>query len=95
MANVIQDGLIQPRRNWAIAAIGVGMTVAVLDGAIANVALPTIANDLHINPASSIWVVNAFQLAVTISLLAFSSLGDLWGYKKCMSADCCCSVLLR
>lgn len=38
--------------------------------------------DLHVNPASSIWVVNAFQLAVTISLLAFSSLGDLWGYKK-------------
>lgn len=82
MADVVQDGLTKPRRNWAVAAIGVGMTVAVLDGAIANVALPTIASDLHINPASSIWVVNAFQLAVTISLLAFSSLGDLWGYKK-------------
>ena len=65
-----------------MAAISVGISVAVLDGAIANVALPTIAGDLHVNPASSIWVVNAFQLAVTISLLAFSSLGDLWGYKK-------------
>lgn len=78
----IQDGLPLAKRNWAMAAIAIGISVAVLDGAIANVALPTIAGDLHVNPASSIWVVNAFQLAVTISLLAFSSLGDLWGYKK-------------
>lgn len=78
----LQDGLAQPRRNWAIAAIAMGISVAILDGAIANVALPTIAGDLQVKPASSIWIVNAFQLAVTISLLAFSSLGDLWGYKK-------------
>lgn len=80
--DIVQDGIPKPQRNWAMAAISVGISVAVLDGAIANVALPTIAGDLHVNPASSIWVVNAFQLAVTISLLAFSSLGDLWGYKK-------------
>lgn len=79
---MIQDGLPQPRRNWAMVVIALGMTMAVLDGAIANVALPTIAKDLNVNPANSIWVVNAFQLAMTISLLAFSSLGDLWGYKR-------------
>lgn len=82
MNEIQQDGLPQPHRNWAMLVVALGMTVAVLDGAIANVALPTIAGDLHVNAASSIWVVNAFQLAVTISLLAFSSLGDLWGYKK-------------
>lgn len=82
MTDVVTDGLIQPRRNWAMVAIALGISVAVLDGAIANVALPTIASDLHVNPSSSIWIVNAFQLAVTISLLAFSSLGDLWGYKR-------------
>lgn len=79
---MIQDGLLQPRRNWAMVVIALGMSMAVLDGAIANVALPTIAKDLNVNPANSIWVVNAFQLAMTISLLAFSSLGDLWGYKR-------------
>lgn len=82
MTDIVQDGLPMPRRNWAVAAIALGISVAILDGAIANVALPTIAHDLNIKPASSIWVVNAFQLAVTISLLAFSSLGDLWGYKR-------------
>ena len=82
MGEIQQDGLPLPRRNWAMAVIALGMTMAVLDGAIANVALPTIAGDLHVNPSSSIWVVNAFQLAMTISLLAFSSLSDLWGYKR-------------
>ncbi len=82
MADTTLEGLPQPKRNWAATAIALGISVAVLDGAIANVALPTIASDLHVNPSSSIWVVNAFQLAVTLSLLAFSSLGDLWGYKK-------------
>lgn len=82
MPEIGTEGLPQPRRNWAMAVIALGMAVAILDGAIANVALPTIARDLHVRPASSIWVVNAFQLAMTISLLAFSSLGDLWGYKR-------------
>lgn len=82
MTTTATDGLPQPRRNWAMVVIALGMVMAVLDGAIANVALPTIAGDLHVNPASSIWVVNAFQLAMTVSLLAFSSLGDLWGYKR-------------
>ena len=82
MADTTLAGIPRTKRNWAATAIALGISVAVLDGAIANVALPTIASDLHVNPSSSIWVVNAFQLAVTLSLLAFSSLGDLWGYKK-------------
>ena len=53
--------------------------MAVLDGAIANVALPTIARELHASPAESIWVVNGFQLSVTASLLAFAALGQLRG----------------
>jgi DHA2 family multidrug resistance protein-like MFS transporter len=47
--------------------------MAVLDGAIANVALPTIASDLHASPASSIWIVNAYQIAIVVSLLSLSS----------------------
>ena len=78
----IPDGLPIPSRYWAILAIGLGVTVSVLDGAIANVALPTIAGDLHTSPSASIWVVNAYQLAITISLLSLSSMGEIWGYRK-------------
>ena len=63
------DGLPIPQRYWGILTIALGLTMAVLDGAIANVALPTIAGDLNTSAANSIWVVNAYQLAVTISLL--------------------------
>ena len=78
----IPDGLPIPSRYWAILAIGLGVTVSVLDGAIANVALPTIAGDLHTSPSASIGVVNTYQLAIAISLLSLSSMGEIWGYRK-------------
>ena len=37
---------------------------------------------MHTTPAESIWVVNAYQLAVTISLLPFASLGDVYGHRR-------------
>lgn len=77
-----QDGLPVPQRYGAIIAIALGITVAVLDGAIANVALPTIARELHASPAQSIWIVNAYQLAIIISLLSLSFLGDILGYRR-------------
>lgn len=82
----VSDGLPLPRRYGAIAAIALGLTMAVLDGAIANVALPTIARDLHASPAASIWIVNAYQLAIIASLLSLSFLGDILGYRRIYQA---------
>jgi DHA2 family multidrug resistance protein-like MFS transporter len=77
-----EQGLPYPQRYWAILVVALGITLAVLDGAIANVALPTIARNLNASPADSIWVVNAYQLAITISLLPLASLGDRIGYHR-------------
>jgi len=76
------DGLPQPQRNWAIVTIALGLVMAVIDGAIANVALPTIARNLDASPAFSIWIVNGYQLAITISLLPLASLGEIIGYRR-------------
>ncbi len=76
------DGLPSPRRQWAVATIALGLILAVMDSAIANVALPTIAIDLNAEPAHSIWVVNGYQLAITVALLPLSSLGDRIGYRN-------------
>ena len=76
------DGLPVPKRYWAILAIAMGITVSVLDGTIANVALPSIAEDLQATPSMSIWIVNAYQLAIVVSLLSLSSLGDILGYRR-------------
>lgn len=80
------DGLPVPQRYAAILVIALGIMMAVLDGTIANVALPTIARDLNTSPATSIWVVNAYQLAITISLLSMASLGDIIGYRRVYQA---------
>ena len=76
------DGLPKPQRHWAILTIALGLVMAVIDGAIANVALPTIARDLNASPAFSIWIVNGYQLAITISLLPLASLGEIIGYRR-------------
>src|ERR1700744_3235183 len=80
------DGVPKPQRMWPIVTIGLGLTLAVLDGGIANVALPTIAREVNTSPANSIWVVNAYQLAVTICLLPLSSLGEIYGYRRIYQA---------
>src|ERR1700760_3648445 len=76
------DGLPVPRRYWANLTIALGLVMAVMDGAIANVALPTIAIDLRASPSFSIWIVNGYQLAITISLLPLASLGEIIGYRR-------------
>lgn len=78
----LPDGVPLPQRYGAILTIVLGLTMAVLDGAIANVALPTIASDLNASPASSIWIVNAYQIAIVIALLPLSFLGDMVGYRR-------------
>ena len=40
------DGLPMPRRLWAILAVAFGVSLSVIDSAIANVALPTIGLEL-------------------------------------------------
>lgn len=76
------DGIPTPQRYYAILTIALSISIAVLDGAIANVALPTIARELHASPATSIWVINAYQLAIIMTLLSFATLGDIYGYRR-------------
>jgi DHA2 family multidrug resistance protein-like MFS transporter len=78
----MKDGIPLPQRTRAILTIALGITMAVMDSAIANVALPTIAREFHAAASSSIWIVNGYQLAITISLLPLSSAGDIIGYRR-------------
>jgi DHA2 family multidrug resistance protein-like MFS transporter len=80
------DGLPVPRRYWAITAIVLGISMTVLDSTITNVALPSIATDLQVSEAASIWVVNAYQMAILIALLPLASLGEIVGYRRVSQA---------
>jgi len=76
------DGLPAERRNWAAAAIFTALAMASLDTAIANVALPAIATDLHVGPADVIWVVNVYQIALVATLLPLAALGEIVGHHR-------------
>jgi DHA2 family multidrug resistance protein-like MFS transporter len=73
------DGLFGGARYRAMFAVALSVLLSVLDYAVVNVALPTIAHDIHTTDAASIWVVNAYQLASVISLLPLAALGDRVG----------------
>jgi DHA2 family multidrug resistance protein-like MFS transporter len=63
-------------------ALALAISVSVIDSSVANIALPTIASDFGVSPASSVYVVNAYQVAVMIALLPCASLGDIYGYRR-------------
>jgi len=66
----------------ALAAIMLAVALASLDTAIANTALPAIAADLHAAPAASVWIINAYQLAMVATLLPLAALGDIVGHRR-------------
>ncbi|CAG9296910.1 MFS transporter [Celerinatantimonas diazotrophica] len=76
------DGLALPQRIGAVVTVILGLIMAVLDGTITNVALPSISHSLHIADSASIWIINAYQLAIVMLLLPFSSLGERIGYRR-------------
>ncbi len=70
------------RQKMAIAAILGAMALAVLDAAIANIALPALAKALSVTAAASIWIVTSYQLALVVALLPCAALGESIGYRR-------------
>jgi DHA2 family multidrug resistance protein-like MFS transporter len=81
-ASAAIDGLPAERRRWAVAAIFTALAMASLDTAIANIALPAIAADLHVSPADVVWVVNVYQIALVATLLPLGALGEIVGHER-------------
>ena len=76
------DGLPMPKRIWAVISVGFALCMSVLDINIVNIVLPTLSHDFGTSPAVTTWIINGYQLAIVISLLSFSALGEIIGYRK-------------
>jgi MFS transporter, DHA2 family, multidrug resistance protein len=70
------------RQRWVTFCVLCSVALSSLDSAIANIALPTIARELATTDASTIWVVNAYQLASAACLLPAAALGEILGLKR-------------
>ena len=69
-------------RMTAIVAVLSAVVLAVLDAAIAIVALPSIAQSLQVSPAASVWIITAYQTALVMGLLPCAALGESLGYRR-------------
>jgi len=76
------DGLPAPRRHLAVAVLLLTLVLVVLDGAIANIALPSIAASLDSSPSDTVWVVSSYQLAVLVALLPCGVIGEMLGPRR-------------
>jgi MFS transporter, DHA2 family, multidrug resistance protein len=76
------DGLPTPRRYLAILAISCGTALAVIDGSVVTVALPTLARDLAVHASTAVLVVTVYQLVLVMTLLPFSALGTRIGLRR-------------
>ena len=72
----MSDGLPIPRRYAAIAAMSFGSALVVIDGGVANVALPTIAHDLHVAQSSVVSIVTIYQVMLVMLMLPIAGLGE-------------------
>jgi len=70
------------RRKWhAMAAVGVGVFLATVDGSIINVSLPTLVRSLDTEFAVVQWVVLGYLLTLTTFMLSIGRIADIVGKK--------------
>lgn len=69
------------RRRIGVASVLFAMAAAVLDASSVNIALPSIAGALQIDPSAAIWLVIAYQGALIAGLLPLAAIGERFGYR--------------
>ena len=74
--------LAGPRGRWVLAAAVLGSSMAMLDGTVVNVALPTIGRELGTSLAGLQWTVTAYTLTLAGLILLGGSLGDRLGRRR-------------
>src|SRR6266508_5235620 len=72
----------ESRRWWALGALSLSVLVVGLDLTVLNLALPTLATDLHASTAQLQWIVDAYSLVLAALVLPAGLLGDRFGRKK-------------
>ncbi len=68
--------------RWVLLTTVLGSGMAMLDGTVVNVALPSLGADLGADMAGLQWTVNAYTLTLAGLILLGGSLGDRYGRRK-------------
>ncbi|KAA3643389.1 MAG: MFS transporter [Chloroflexi bacterium] len=74
------------RKWYVMAAVGMSLFLATVDGSIVNVSLPTLVRELQTDFPTVQWVVLAYLLTQTTLMLSVGRLGDMIGKKQIFTA---------
>jgi MFS transporter, DHA2 family, multidrug resistance protein len=66
----------------AVLAVQMGVAIVTLDISLTSTALPAIAVGIGASPASTIWIINVYYLAVVAALLPLAALGEIYGHRR-------------
>ncbi|MER6571954.1 MFS transporter [Streptomyces sp. NPDC001093] len=75
-----------PRRWWALGALVASMLVLAFDSTILNVALPTMAAQLHATTGQQQWMADAYIVVFAALMLPAGLLGDRFGRRRMLIA---------
>src|SRR5262249_3746008 len=76
-----------PANGWAtLAVLCLSLLVIVVDTTIVNVALPTLARQLHATTSGLQWIVDGYTLAFASLLLLAGALADRFGRHRALAA---------
>src|SRR5262245_54771254 len=81
-AQPLSDVSSSSHRWWALTAVECGNFVVYMDAFIVTLALPTMARDFGVPLSVLKWVLVAYLLTVTVTLLPAGRLADIWGRKR-------------
>jgi len=70
------------RQLFALLATIIGSGIVIVDGTVVNLALPSIAHNLHANFADLQWIIDGYLLSLSALILLGGSLGDIFGRKR-------------
>src|SRR5690349_15062795 len=77
---------VHRRRWWTLAVLNVSLLLIIMDNTILNVALPTLARDLHASGSQLQWMVDSYVLVFAGLLLTAGALGDRFGRRGALTA---------
>lgn len=81
------DLVLPTPRFWPpIIAIGLAQFLVIMNNAMINIALPSLATDLAITPANQSWIVTIYLLSFGSLLLLGGKIGDALGHRRVLVA---------
>ena len=83
MVSLLRNGAtVRPRPRLVLIATSLGVLFAQIDTSVVNLALKSIASDLHAGVSAMQWVIDSYNLVYASLLLTGGTLGDLYGRRR-------------